>query len=178
MGDMQTVMQETLIPVMIDAKLLIEIAERNLRTLMRQLNGLTHEQSLLQPPFRGNCLNWVVGHLVTSRERMLLLVEAEPVWTEEQRKRYERGSEPVTAGSDALHFDQIVAAYETTHHRLITRLQSVTQDELNVRKAPYNIPADPEPVWDWLQFLLWHETYHIGNTELLRQLAGTNDKVI
>lgn len=163
---------------MIDAKLLLEVAERNYRILLRQINGLTHEQSLLQPPFRGNCLNWVVGHLVMSRERMLLLVDEEPVWTPEQRLRYERGSEPVTDGKDALHFDRIVADLGTSHQRLVNRLQSITTDELNARKVPYNLPADPEPVWDWLQFLLWHETYHIGNTELLRQLAGTNDKVI
>ncbi|MGC8787954.1 MAG: hypothetical protein ACP5Q1_11065, partial [Anaerolineae bacterium] len=29
-----------------------------------------------------------------------------------------------------------------------------------------------------LFFLYFHETYHVGQTELLRQLAGTNDKVI
>jgi uncharacterized damage-inducible protein DinB len=29
-----------------------------------------------------------------------------------------------------------------------------------------------------LFFLYFHETYHTGQTELLRQLAGTDDKVI
>ena len=29
-----------------------------------------------------------------------------------------------------------------------------------------------------LQSLLWHETYHVGQLELLRQLAGTDDKVL
>jgi len=33
-------------------------------------------------------------------------------------------------------------------------------------------------VGEWLNFLLWHETYHVGTTEQLRQLAGKNDKVI
>jgi hypothetical protein len=27
-------------------------------------------------------------------------------------------------------------------------------------------------------FLYFHETYHVGQTELLRQLAGKNDQVI
>jgi uncharacterized damage-inducible protein DinB len=27
-------------------------------------------------------------------------------------------------------------------------------------------------------FLYFHETYHVGQTELFRQLAGKNDKVI
>jgi methionine salvage enolase-phosphatase E1 len=29
-----------------------------------------------------------------------------------------------------------------------------------------------------LQSLVWHETYHIGQLEPLRQLAGKNDKII
>jgi uncharacterized damage-inducible protein DinB len=31
---------------------------------------------------------------------------------------------------------------------------------------------------DSLFFRYFHETYHVGQTELLRQLAGRNDKVI
>jgi uncharacterized damage-inducible protein DinB len=27
-------------------------------------------------------------------------------------------------------------------------------------------------------FLYFHESYHVGQTELLRQLAGKNDKII
>ena len=30
----------------------------------RNLEGLTHEESLVQPQPGGNCLNWIVGHLV------------------------------------------------------------------------------------------------------------------
>ena len=39
----------------------------------------------------------------------------------------------------------------------------------------------PGNIWttaEFLHFLLWHETYHTGQTELLRQLTGVNDKVI
>ncbi len=38
--------------------------------------------------------------------------------------------------------------------------------------------ARPRSVGAWLHFLLWHETYHVGQMEYLRQLAGVNDKVI
>jgi hypothetical protein len=29
-----------------------------------------------------------------------------------------------------------------------------------------------------LQFLAWHETYHLGQLDQLRQLSGVNDTVI
>jgi hypothetical protein len=31
---------------------------------------------------------------------------------------------------------------------------------------------------DEIEGLAWHETYHLGQLELLRQLAGKNDQVI
>jgi hypothetical protein len=36
----------------------------------------------------------------------------------------------------------------------------------------------PWSVAQWLHFLLWHEAYHLGNLEILRQLTGKDDKVI
>jgi hypothetical protein len=34
------------------------------------------------------------------------------------------------------------------------------------------------PVWKRVHFWYFHDTYHVGQTELLRGLAGFTDKVI
>ena len=34
------------------------------------VKGLSHEDSLVQPPAGGNCLNWVAAHIVASRGAM------------------------------------------------------------------------------------------------------------
>jgi len=81
----------------VNNRALITIAHRNYGTLLRQIDTLTHEDSRLQPPFRGNCLNWVMGHIVQSRDRMLRVVGEATVWTPEQVARYERNSPPVLA---------------------------------------------------------------------------------
>jgi uncharacterized damage-inducible protein DinB len=41
-----------------------------------------------------------------------------------------------------------------------------------------NIPQGEDTVGEQLAFLHFHEAYHTGQTEMLRQLAGKNDKVI
>ena len=46
----------------------------------RQLDGLTNEDSLLQPSFRGNCLNWILGHIVFSREPVLAFLGETVPW--------------------------------------------------------------------------------------------------
>lgn len=162
----------------IEAHTLLEVLTRNYGVLQRQVQGLTHEDSLLQLPFRGNCLNWIVGHITQSRNKMLQLVDESRVWTDAQIARYNRNSDPITSGADALHFEQMLADLSTAHERLTQKLNQISTDELS---APAKAVIANTPTWtvaEFLNFLLWHETYHVGQTELLRQLAGKNDKVI
>jgi len=163
---------------MIDAASLTMILQRNFGVIQRQIKDITHEQSLIQPPFRGNCMNWVLGHLVMSRQRILIMTKQRTVWTQEQCNRYERGSEPIVDDSEALPFDKIAADLATTQERTQAWLESAKPEDLDVEIIPHNIPANAAPIWDWIEFLLWHEAYHLGNLELLRQLAGMNDRVI
>ncbi len=163
----------------VNNRALITTANRNYRTLLRQIDTLTHEESLLQPPFRGNCLNWVMGHIVQSRDRMLRLVGEATLWTPEQVARYERDSEPVLADApDVLRFEKIVADLGTQNQRLVARLETMTQDDLDTIGIEAIKGITDWTIGEWLHFLLWHETYHLGTTEQLRQLAGRNDKVI
>jgi uncharacterized damage-inducible protein DinB len=142
------------------------------RVIHRQLNGLSNEDSFLQPPFRGNCLNWVLGHVVFSREAVLTeLGEAFP-WTEAEAARYMRNSEPVTSAEDALSLERLLSALEESQARILAGLKRVSDEDLEK-------PAgDDETVGEQIAFSHWHETYHVGQLELLRQLSGKNDKVI
>jgi uncharacterized damage-inducible protein DinB len=164
--------------IIIDAQLLISPLERNFGVIQAQVKGLTHEDSLLQLPFRGNCLNWIVGHITQSRNKMLDLVNEALVWTPEQIARYDRNSEPVTSGEDALHFEKILADLGTIHERLIAALTRMSPDELSATAKEVIKGTPPWSIAEYLNFLIWHETYHVGQTEILRQLSGVNDKVI
>ncbi len=163
---------------MIDAASLSMISQRNFGIIQRQIKDITHEQSLMQPPFRGNCMNWVLGHMVMSRQRILIMLNQPTVWTQEQCNRYERGSDPIVDNNDALPFDEITADLATSQERIFAWLENAKPADLDVEVIPHNIPSDAAPIWDWMEFLLWHEAYHLGNLELLRQLAGMNDRVI
>jgi uncharacterized damage-inducible protein DinB len=109
---------------------------------------------------------------------MLQLLDEPMVWTREKHVRYERDSQPVISGDDAFHFEQILADFATTQERLVNALKQQTAENLaEVQKEL--IPSTPaQSIAEWLHFLVWHETYHVGQTELLRQLTGVDDKVI
>lgn len=162
----------------IDARTLIETANRNFGTLVRHIQDLTHEESLIQPSFNANCLNWVVGHMLQSRDKMLQLVDEPAVWTAEWIARYERGSEPITSGDDAIRLEQMLADFQTAHERLVAKLGRMTPEDLAAPAKEVIKNIAPQSTAEFLNFLLWHETYHVGQVDLLRQVAGKNDKII
>lgn len=155
---------------------LIESLERNLDIIKAQTQGLTHADSLLQLPFRGNCLNWVVGHIADNRNTMLRFLGEEGILSEAHAARYAYDSEPVCGDAgDILTLEDLLVALEQSQKALAARLQTIPAEDL------------ARDVQSWLGtttlgqlvfFLYWHESYHTGQTEALRQLAGKGDKVI
>lgn len=148
---------------------------RNATIAEMQCKGLTHADSLRQPPFRGNCLNWVLGHLVGNRDRILQALGEAPL-SGEAAARYERESEPVTKeGPGVLPLEELLRLLAASQAPLTAALSQATADDL-AREVP--LGRRVMPAGELVFFLYFHETYHVGQTELLRQLAGVDDKVI
>ena len=154
---------------------LIRYARLNTRVVRMQAEGLTHEESLLQPPFRGNCFNWIVGHIVASRDLMLTSLGATAMLTDAEAEVYHRESEPLTDAANALPLERLLTELNASAERLVQAFSNATADDL----ARLVEAANGEtPLLKQLIFRQWHETYHVGQLELLRQLAGKNDKIV
>jgi uncharacterized damage-inducible protein DinB len=160
---------------MITTANLAEAFARNVTIIQRQAAGLTQEESLRQPPFRGNCLNWVVGHLADYRDHILRALDAEPV-IGEAGERYARESEPISGdGPGVLPLEALLAMLAKSQEGIAEALGRATPEDL-AREVPAG--QRTVTVGERLFFWYFHETYHVGQTELLRQLAGKNDKII
>jgi hypothetical protein len=160
---------------MLDARTIIKDFERNLRIVEMQAEGLSHADSLLQPPFRANCFNWVVGHLLVNRDRALESLDADPILTVAETDRYANESEPVMAdGPDVIAFPRLVELLGESQRRLAAVLDG--NEEALAREVAHGDRSST--VGKRIHFLYFHDTYHTGQTEILRQLAGTDDKVI
>jgi hypothetical protein len=159
---------------MIDTKDLIGAFARNLTVVKAQTEGLTNEDSLIQSP-NGNCLNWVIGHIVEGRDDMLEVL-GEPRIAGAAVERYQRGSEPITgAGADVLPLAQLLELFDQSQAHIETTLGGMDLTDL-ARKSE----DDPRgrSIGQRIFFLYFHETYHVGQTELFRQRAGKDDKII
>jgi hypothetical protein len=71
--------------------------KRNVSLVEAHADGISHEDSLTQTPYNVNCFNWVVGHMITSRNALFRNIAGEELWsTEDGLDRYRRESEPIT----------------------------------------------------------------------------------
>jgi len=155
-------------------KKLIQLHQRTQWIIERQTEGLTHADSLLQLPFRANCMNWVLGHLLIYRDKALELLNETPILNEGQVQLYQRGSEALTDGAAALPLDTLLAALTQSHERLVAALGNVAPGRLEAIADDEN----RRTLGERIEFMHWHETYHVGQLEILRQLAGVNDAII
>jgi uncharacterized damage-inducible protein DinB len=150
--------------------------ERNLGIIKAQTKGLSHADCLLQPPFRGNCLNWVLGHIADNRNTMLRLLGEEAILGEAHAKRYGYNSEPVCGdGDDILTLEQLLTILKQSQGTLTAGLNKITAEELAREVHSF---LGTTTLGQLIFFLYWHESYHTGQPEFLRQLAGKDDKVI
>jgi uncharacterized damage-inducible protein DinB len=140
------------------------IFDFHLKAIHMNLEGVGHEESLDQPEAGGNCINWVLGHIVATRKLILGLVKEELGWTEEEAAPYMRGSEPLRE-SKALPISRIVADLEASQKKLIAGLGETPPDE-------WSSPSNGETKRDTFAFLQFHEAYHIGQLGTLRRLLG------
>ncbi len=141
----------------------------NYEVLKKNLDGITHEESLLQPQGAGNCLNWVLGHIVATRDLALQLLKQEPVWSDEEAANYRRGSAPIQDGAQAMSLERIFADLGRSQDRLAAGLAQATESHLS---APAPDRSVAETVGDTLFVLHMHDAYHAGQTGLLRRMAG------
>jgi uncharacterized damage-inducible protein DinB len=158
-----------------DAETLIGSFGLTHQLIRMQTDGLSHKDSLLQPPFRGNCLNWVLGHILEGRNTALTLLGESPIWDKEMVSRYGRGSEAITQGEQARPLERLLEDLDRSQERIAAALKRTMPEEL-ATVVPFR--GSQRPLGQALASQHWHETYHTGQLELLRQLAGTDDAIV
>jgi DinB superfamily len=135
-------------------------------------DGITHHESLCQPQPAGNCLNWVLGHLICVYDEVLPLLGQKPVMGKEALRRYARGTPPLQEPAEALPLAELMRAWDMAAERVDAGLASLTSEKLNA-PAPSSPRDNPnETVRSLLTLVLFHQAYHAGQMGLLRRMTG------
>lgn len=148
--------------------------ERSQVVIDRNTEGITHADALLQLPSGGNCMNWILGHIAESRDEMLLMLGKPSIMAPAWIKRYEMDSPPVTDESDAMRLEDILA--------LLSEIKAAVKEAVIAADQAFLdeivVPARNQSRWNRLEFMIWHEAYHVGQLEYGRNLAGKHEKLI
>jgi uncharacterized damage-inducible protein DinB len=140
--------------------------------LKRNLEDISHEETLINPQPAGNNMNWVLGHIVVARGTILALTGGVPVLTGEAAAHYNRGVDAADV-SHIVDLATLRGMLEDSQQQLTPALSAMSDDQL---AAPlpekFRRPPLSGSVGDALVFLLYHEGYHNGQLGMLRRLAG------
>ena len=135
----------------------------------RNLAGVTHEESLVAPRPAGNTMNWIVGHVVRSRNQALALIGRKPLFDDAEFESYGAG------GFDprrALRLEDLRRRFSALGPALAAALENATAAQLST-VAPFSPTGNPdETVGTLLASIAFHEAYHLGQTGLSRRLLG------
>jgi uncharacterized damage-inducible protein DinB len=137
-----------------------------------QTDGVTQDESLIRPEPAGNCLNWVIGHLLTVYNNALPLLGQEAVTSKEAIAKYQRGAPPLDDSAKALQISELLALWDEASARFDTGLAALPTERLG-QPAPFSPTGNPnETIGTLLATVMFHQAYHTGQTALLRRIVG------
>ncbi len=130
----------------------------NKMVLNTNLKDITHAESLVSPAHGGNSINWIVGHILLNRDDVREMLGLGRLFQDRSYKVYLRGSSQLDPNS-AVNFGKLFTEFNDT------------QKELEDKLSETDFSDNPKGLKD-IAFRAFHEAYHIGQTGLLRRIAG------
>lgn len=130
----------------------------NKMVLNTNLKDITHAESLVSPASGGNSINWTVGHILVSRDDIREMIGLKRLYDGKEFEVYKRGSDELKP-ADAVDLNVLFSGFNDTHKEI----------EDKISETDY---SDKQKDLRNLTFLAFHEAYHVGQTGILRRIAG------
>ncbi len=150
--------------------------ETNYSALMANLDGISDDEALILPKPAGNPINWVVGHILISRDVILTAMSEKHVMKDEESVHYKRGAE-VEDVNALIPLSKLIESFQLSQERLKAGLSRLGEKDINKPGGSGENDRNQSSLADQLSFIQFHETYHIGQTGLLRRLVGKKGSI-
>lgn len=151
---------------MSQSRLLSRLFEMNYEALFRNLEGITHEESLVQPLPAGNTINWILGHILGTRNRLHPLLGLDEAWSPELAYRYTGLDGAGWSPQSAVELRTIAAELARSQQAIMGALDDMGSQRLATRAN------DGRTLAELLGFFHFHEAYHTGQIALVRRVVG------
>lgn len=152
------------------AQSVIRDYELHNRLIHRFAEGISHDESILQLPFEHNCMNWILGHIVTNRSHMLETVDVAHSWQEEVRALYHQDTPPVTSESQSVQIENLIVYLDESIQLLKGALENVSEEFFEESHSNYR---GEKTRYAHVSSFHWHEAFHVGQLEILRSFISS-----
>ena len=133
---------------------------------------ISHEESLITPPKGGSNLNQVLGHLTRTRNMALGTMGQKSPYPMEDFDPYDDRTGVPFSRERALPFAELKRRFDSMQEPLVRAISGMPA-EVMAMKPPRLLTGDPnETIGSNLATLVFHECYHVGQTGVLRRVAG------
>ena len=145
-----------------------EIAVRcfanNVRLVETACKELTQAQSLAPMPFDHNCVNWSLGHLLNYRKYILKVLGDESLnWSKELEDVYDTGHEAAESTQAAVNGATLETMMVTLREsQELIKAVLGAKDLADFTEEHKFFGNKLSPVKSIVEFLLWHESTHVG----------------
>jgi uncharacterized damage-inducible protein DinB len=154
------------------AKTLTYQLELSSKVLDMNTRDVSNEESLVTPPKGGSCLNQVLGHMTRTRNRALGSMGQKSPYPMEDFDPYDDRTGVAFSREKALPFDELRRRYQAMQEPLVSAIKGMPPEVL-ASKPPRPMTGEPnETVGSNLATFVFHECYHVGQTGVLRRVAG------
>jgi uncharacterized damage-inducible protein DinB len=133
---------------------------------------ISHEESLVTPPKGGSCLNQVLGHLTRTRNMALGTMGQKQPYEMKDFDPYDDRTGVPFSRDRALPFDELQRRYKSLQDPLTRAIKAMSSEQLAAAPNRKMTGAPNETVGSQLATFVFHETYHGGQTGVLRRIAG------
>jgi len=141
---------------------------QNASFLKQAIDGLPEEEWRRRPSDHTNHLLWLVGHMAWARTMLLARLEAK--WTTPWMALYARGAKCIDS-PECPSPQEAMRAWNQTCTRLNAAMEAATEELLDT-PSTQGPPSSDGKLSGIVNFLAFHETYHVGQAAYVRSWLG------
>jgi uncharacterized damage-inducible protein DinB len=127
------------------------------------------EESLKKRFEGSNSIHWLVGHLALCRRMICGFIDLD-LDEVEWKAQFDMGSSPELP-DDCPSPGALLEDYTSIGEKMCARLKEMTPDEFE-KLMKFIVSEEERTVMHNLQFMYWHESYHIGQIAMVARILG------
>ncbi|MEM7039460.1 MAG: hypothetical protein AAF570_20975 [Bacteroidota bacterium] len=131
----------------------------NYRAFQANMEGVDHARSMEQPVGGGNCMNWVIGHVLVARDQVLTTLGLPTVCDPAMAEIY--GREGMKVSEKFRNLGTLLMLFEGSQEMIQTGLDGLEETKPGL-----------EAILRQVSGLAFHEAYHLGQLGSIRRVLG------